>query len=494
MAVAPGFRHDIFVSYAHADDIPTAGAEVGFVSRLVGDLRTEVRRKVGNDVDIWWDHQKLARNTPVTPEIMSAAGDSACVVAVTSPAYLRSEWCSRERGAFLELIERRQTGRGGAIFMVSMEQIDHGKLPSGFRDLTGYDFYRQVESGRATRPLRVDLTPDKEPYYNLLSELAQNISNYLEGLKEKKVERSPASPVHADEKNNDKPFVLLTDVTDDLIQRRTEIKNYLEQAGILVLPEKRYSRDDMDLHRSQILADLERSRACVQILGPLTGDRSDHPRGMAWLRFETIRNAGSKVPFIQWRDPDIPLDSITDPDARELITPASVRTDRLPDFRRWVAEQALKKPDREAPSVEQGVVSIFINSDLLDRPFGAELAQWFERNGFLVLEPPDAGAGADAREEWETNLKYCDSLMLVYGNTKPNWVKTQLLLSNKVQRDAPLKKVCVYVAPPVGTSRDKVQDLALRYSGIHYIHNEQSAELNQPELEQFVNRLRGTHA
>jgi hypothetical protein len=492
MAAAPGFRHDIFVSYAHADNIPTAGAEVGFVSRLVSDLRIVVTQKVGNDVDIWWDHYKLAGNVSVTPEIMGAAAGCACVVAVISPAYLKSEWCSRERGAFLELIERRQTGRAGAIFMVSIEQIDQSKLPSGFRDLTGYPFYRPLDSGRATRPLRTDLAQDKQPYYDLLSELAQNISNYLEKLKENKVGRSTVSIDPANGQNDDRTSVFLTEVTDDLVQRRTEIKNYLEQAGILVLPEKRYSRDDMALHRKQILADLERSRACVQIVGPLSGDRSDHPRGMAWLRYETIRDSGTQVPFIQWRDPDISLNSVTDADARELLRPASVRTDRLPQFRRWVAELALKKPDRAAPNMEQGVVSIFINSDLLDRPFGSELAQWFERNGFMVLEPPEASG--DAREEWETNLKYCDTLMLVYGKTKPNWVKTQLLLSNKIPRDAPFKKVCVYLAPPAATARDKVQELALRYSGIHYIHNEQFPELNQRELEDFVNRLRGPNA
>src|SRR5262249_9587513 len=144
----------------------------------------------------------------------------------------------------------------------------------------------------ATRPLRTDLTQDREPYYNLLSELAQNVSHYLESLKDGSSRPSLVSAVQAGGKANGKsdtkPAVLLTEVTDDLVQRRSEIKNYLEQAGILVLPEKRYSRDDMALHRSQILADLERSRACVQILGPLAGDRSDHPRGMAWLRYETI--------------------------------------------------------------------------------------------------------------------------------------------------------------------------------------------------------------
>ncbi len=495
MPAVPGFRHDIFVSYAHADDVPVAGTQIGLVSQLVNDHRIEVGRKVGNTVDIWWDHYKLSGNTAVTPEIMAAAGDCACILVVASPAYLRSEWCGRERSAFLELLDKRQSGRAGAIFIASIEPLNQGKLPAGLADLPGYGFYRTIDNGRITRPLRTEFSEDRVPYCDQLSALAQNISNHLEGLKNARTEpTAKAVPVAAStvEIAAERPSVLLLEVTDDLVQRRAEAKTYLEQSGIVVLPEKRYSRDDMAVHRAQILADLARSRVGVQILGPLTGDRSDHPRGIVWLRYETIRDSGSQVPFIQWRDPDFSLDGAADPDARELLLPASVRTDRFPDFKRAIADLALKPPEKVAPTPEHGVVSVFVNSDLLDRNFGANVAKWLESKGFMVLEPPQSSQ--DAREEWETNLRYCDSLVLIYGQAKPSWIKTQLLLGNKVQRDTPLKMLCVCVAPPGEETRDKAQDLALRYSGIHYVRNDRSPELNQAELETFANRLRGAYA
>jgi hypothetical protein len=54
MAAVPRFRHDVFVSYAHDDNVPVAGTEVGFVSQLVADLKAEVTRKVGRGLDICW--------------------------------------------------------------------------------------------------------------------------------------------------------------------------------------------------------------------------------------------------------------------------------------------------------------------------------------------------------------------------------------------------------------------------------------------------------
>lgn len=489
---ATGFRHDVFISYAHSDDVPVAGTERGFVTQLVADLKTEVSRKVCNDIDIWWDHFRLTGDTRVTAEIMAAAGDCACIIVIASPAYLRSEWCGRERDAF------RQNGANGhsGIFLVGMEPIDQGRLPVTLRDLNAYVFYRTLDDGRTTRPFRTEFQQDKEPYYNRLSLLVQHVSDHLARSlngRGKSVPHPPPKDSRVKEPDSAGRSVLLLDVTDDLLERRAQLKDYLEQEGITVLPARRYSRDDMDLHRAQMLEDLARSQACVQIVGGLTGDRSDHARGMAWLRCEAIRNSGSAVPFLQWRDPDLDVNAITDADARELLVQPSVRTDRFPDFRRAVAELALKPPERVDPRLQQGVLSVFVNSDLLDRALGTGVAQWLEAHGFMVLEPPQATQ--DAREEWETSVKYCDSLLLVYGETKPAWVRTQILLTNKVQRETPLDLLGVCLGPPLPRqSRDKVDALALRYPGIHYFQVEDHEQLNPAEMERFVSRLREAHA
>ena len=182
MPAVPGFRHDVFVSYAHSDNVAVAGTAVGFVSQLVSDLKAEVGRKVGKALDIWWDHYNLTGNTPVTPEIMAAASECATIVVVASPAYLKSEWCDRERSTFFQWLGRRQGGHTRAVFLVRLEPIVQEKLPDGLKDLPGYEFYRALEDGRTTRPLRTEFTSDKEPYYNRLSQLVQNVTDHLDSL------------------------------------------------------------------------------------------------------------------------------------------------------------------------------------------------------------------------------------------------------------------------------------------------------------------------
>ena len=70
--------------------------------------------------------------------------------------------------------------------------------------------------------------------------------------------------------------------------------------------------------------------------------------------------------------------------------------------------------------------------------------------------------------------------------------KTQILLSNKVQRETPLGMLGVCVGPPPRRVRrtTRLEDLALRYSGIYYVHNEDSSELKPIEMEKFAARLR----
>lgn len=483
MSVVAGFRHDIFVSYAHADDNASAGAARGFVTQLVSDLRNEVGRKVGTALEVWWDRTHLEGNKPVTPEIIQAAAEAAAIVVVASPAYLRSEWCERERRSFLNALESRTSK--GAVFVVSMENLPREEIPNELRDLTGYAFWKPVPNSNATRTLRVDLEADKNQYYDQLCTLVGKLANHLSALKVPTVRPDNAGP-----------SVLLAEVTDDLVLQRDDVKSYLEQLGFTVLPKRRYSRDDLALHRQQLCANLEEARLYVQLLGPLAGDKSDHARGMAWLRYATAQAAYPSERIIQWRDPQIDLDTVGDADARELLAQPSVRRCGLQELKQEVAALLQRKPRARAAVKAAAPKCVFVNADLLDRPFAAEVSGWLADQGYIVLEPPTATDPGEWREEWETNVNLCESMMLVYGHTKPRWVKQQYLQSNKVlaQRESPLDvlAICVGPPPPEAAGQDKLAALAVNDRRLAFFRCESG--LNAEELQRFVGMLGTAHA
>ena len=61
--------HDVFVSYAHADDVKPFGEEVGWVTTFVEELKKLLCMQMGYPgPDVWMDHL-LASNAQVTPTL-----------------------------------------------------------------------------------------------------------------------------------------------------------------------------------------------------------------------------------------------------------------------------------------------------------------------------------------------------------------------------------------------------------------------------------------
>jgi hypothetical protein len=473
MAFVPSFRHDVFVSYAHADDEPSAGAARGFVSQLVNDLQIELARKTDkNRLDIWWDAYKLKGNTTVTPEIEAAASQSACIVIVLSSAYLRSDWCARERSRFLSALEGR---RDGSVFLVDMDQVPLTERPPAVGDLRGYPFWCRPDAGYAARPLRVDLPSDRPDYINRYTDLANDIANHLRQAGQPLAKASAADAC-----------VALAGVTDDLVHRRQEVKTYLEQLGFEVLPARPYARSDPVLHRQQIHEDLARAKAFVQLLGPYPGDTSEYERGLPWFRFEAARSSGVDIPMLQWRDPALDLATVEDDPTRTLLTGPEVRCCGLEEFKQEIASVARRK-EKPKPAVSGGLKSVFVNADKEDRPFAREVQEWLLDQGCVVLDLGESADVGDARETWQTYLEECDSLMLVYGSAPSRWVTTQFLQSAKVlaQRDRPPDVLSICVAPS-GDRPDKAAALPA-YRNMHVVRCESG--LNPRELDQFLARL-----
>lgn len=106
-AYASAYKHDVFVSYAHLDDARMEGVERGWVTTLVNNLRVRLAQKLGaRELSIWMDHE-LTGNDPLTPEIVETVGTTATLLVVLSQSYLESEWCRRERNAFLQRVAGR---------------------------------------------------------------------------------------------------------------------------------------------------------------------------------------------------------------------------------------------------------------------------------------------------------------------------------------------------------------------------------------------------
>src|SRR6185436_9294209 len=114
----PDYSHDIFISYAHADDEVPLGAVSGWVTTLVDELKKVLRRKLGGaGADIWMDHQ-LAGNQRVSEALLARLRGSRTLLLVMSPGYQASPWCQRELVNFLTAADSRKSS--DAVFVIEV--------------------------------------------------------------------------------------------------------------------------------------------------------------------------------------------------------------------------------------------------------------------------------------------------------------------------------------------------------------------------------------
>ena len=94
MAYVPGYQHDLFLSYAHADDR-------SWVAVFEENLRETLGRELGQKVSVWQDVHQIRVAEDWKRDIEDGIKASAAFLTIVSPSYRTSGWCGKERTFFL---------------------------------------------------------------------------------------------------------------------------------------------------------------------------------------------------------------------------------------------------------------------------------------------------------------------------------------------------------------------------------------------------------
>ncbi len=124
MAYAPGFLHDVFISYACAND-PHGTGIIGTVATLLTEkLAAEGLRGEGegDEVDVFLDRRRLTHGADLTDQVLTEARCSAVFLAFHSPAYDASPWCRREAAEFSANYDGNRRNLDGRLFVASLDK------------------------------------------------------------------------------------------------------------------------------------------------------------------------------------------------------------------------------------------------------------------------------------------------------------------------------------------------------------------------------------
>jgi TIR domain len=156
LPVAAGFEYDLFVSYAHLDNVPWVPGGDGWVTTFVRTLESRLKAR-NRDFRIWSDPQ-LRTADDYNLAIGQAIAKSAVFLTILSPAYNDSPYCKKELDAF-----RSQSnpafgltiGTLSRMQAMVIEPLPENLWPNELRTTSPFRFYNSREI-RLSRPnLRV---------------------------------------------------------------------------------------------------------------------------------------------------------------------------------------------------------------------------------------------------------------------------------------------------------------------------------------------------
>ncbi len=427
------FEGDAFISYAHLDDAELVPGKEGWVANLHRALEIRLAQLVGEKSRIWRD-PKLQGNDFFADTLVDRLRDVAALVAVVSPAYVKSDWCLKEVTAFCKAAD----GCGGIrvrdkarLFKVLKTPVSLEEQPTSLQHLLGYEFFKvEPESGRVREFSNVFGPEAEREFWTKLYDLAQDLSGLLDVLRnEEPAEREVAPAADA---------VYLAITTSDLKEPYATIRRDLEQHGYTVLPDRALQTLAASDADAAIREDLARCRLSVHLVGRTY---SAVPEGgvRSLIEMQTdlaSERAAAGAPFSRliWIPPGV---QVADDRQRAVLEKLRIdpRVRKGDDLLETPLEELCtlvaarlsgdSRPRAAAPAPAGQYRQLYL---IYDKRDSADVAPWANLlfTDFEVIHPTFDGDEATLRDCHEENLRTCDGVLIFYGAANDFWLRQKL--------------------------------------------------------------------
>lgn len=228
MPIVAGFQYDLFVSYAHRNDVPWRDGAMGWVSEFVRTLIASLQERDRN-IKIWFD-PSLRTGEDFNDAIGKAISESAVFLSVLSPAYHDSTYCRREVSEFRQQrhpVFAMKVGTLSRMQGIVLEALPEDQWPPELRTTSPYCFFND-RTPRFYRPAEPDET---HPYVQGLWRTRDSILAVLNEMKSQKQRGTAIASAYQvqDSQTSREATVYLAEVSDDLYTKREKLRSALQQ-------------------------------------------------------------------------------------------------------------------------------------------------------------------------------------------------------------------------------------------------------------------------
>jgi TIR domain len=443
------FPHDIFLSYARADD-----EGEGWITQFDTRLRQALLQRGPKGITVWRDVRDLSGHQDIDSTIKEALDSAALFLALNSVQYPQSDYCRHELQYFLEKSERdglgQRIGTANRWFNVLQYDIPHDQWLPELNNVAAYPFHRKSNNTTIGERLR----PGTQPFDSRINELADALIKMLKEIGTQADTTDSVSDGRTSDPSappQDRFLLFVADVFDDLLPTRARLIEGLQQRGIHVMTNRAPQTQTLESRPT-----LEKIVALADLSIHLVNRNSD-----AAVREQLEAGVARARRSIVWIPTDWDLNAEQPGSAGRMV--AAIETNVEQSSRcRVVRVSRREAPDAlldEASKLYQpwmrernGALSpVFFDIHPKDWKYADAVFAYLEDRKIVPLSSRDDGELDPMRlSEFREKLLKARALVVFFGTVDRQWVKNRLLKALQVAMSADngIKIWGVYEAPP----------------------------------------------
>jgi len=494
------FEKDIFISYAHIDDEPMSEGMKGWISEFHKSLEVRLSQLLGSHPVIWRD-ARLQGNDFFAPEIVAQFPKLKVMMAIITPRYVKSEWCTKEIEEFFKAAN--ETGgisveNKARIFKILKTPVERDSQPEKIREILGYEFYRKdPTTGRYKEFDRIFGLEIEQAYWEKLDDVAHDVAQLIAKLNTSETPSTNGDNAQAKSTSTaittsangsaTKRKIYLADTTYDLREYHESLKRELEDSGFTVFPNKNLT-PVADIFKGEVETFLNDAILSIHLIGSSYGlvpEGTDKSTIVLQNEIAAKQSAARRLNRLIWIPPTTKSDEARQQSFidqlkhnEELQQDSDLLEGTIEEFKFAIfdnirkqeakekeKENALEKEKQKennagvsSPVGDAGPRLIYIICDQRDLNETKALEDFLFDSGHEIMLPIFEGEEAQLRNEHEENLKQCDAVILYYGNANELWVRSMtrdLLRLPALGRTKPLISKIAYLANPSTPQKER---------------------------------------
>ena len=385
---------DVFISYAHADNL-TADGKPGLITRLERYLDVVGHQKYGRKLEIFYD-EKLASGQQWEKSIFDALASCRVFIPVISRSWARSEWAGIEWKKFLTRAQDTpELGDLSRIIPIAFELTDDW-ITRLQPEQRAFQFKRRFASG---------MSPDD--FEKVALGVAQDLSDRLDKLDEIEAKKK----VFLGFAFSSKMQLWKKNVTDNLVSRGYLIRE-IQYDGYLTSGE---IKDAIQ----------ERAAGCeavVHFLEDRPGPSASGDATQSLIQVQCEVALPKKPPSLRffWTGPDLKIDEIQDEKYRMFLKGLSFTNEKVVEFTNSIRDELEVRPTSPPPPPDRlPVICLIYESG--DQEIADEIQAFFAGRGWPVDIPDESVEQKDVPESFKKAFVKNKYFFFYWGQGKRGW-------------------------------------------------------------------------